>query len=66
MQYFKTIGDMLSYQFEQDGMKTDSGEPIKATGQPMTEAEYAEYKKEQIQLKADRLHVATTNPNNTK
>lgn len=55
MQYFKTIGDMLSHQFAQDGEKLENGEPIKATGQPMTKEEYREWKEKEIKEKMGKI-----------
>lgn len=47
MQFFKTVEGMLSHQFEQDGERDDKGQPIKATEQPMSAEEYAEWKMNQ-------------------
>jgi hypothetical protein len=48
MQYFKSIGGMLSYQFEQDNEKDDNKQSIKAIEQPMTEVEFITYKEKEL------------------
>jgi hypothetical protein len=48
MQYFKSIGGMLSYQFEQDNEKDDNKQSIKAIEQPMTEEEFITYKEKEL------------------
>jgi hypothetical protein len=45
MQYFKTLGGALSKAFEERGLTDDKGNPITASEEPMTEAEFIEHKK---------------------
>jgi hypothetical protein len=57
MEYFKTFEGALTHTFEEKGMKDDNGNPIKATEQPMTEAEYIEHKKEVIKGKIEKFNT---------
>lgn len=55
MNYYKTFEGALTAAFEEKGLKDDNGNPIKATEQPMTEAEFIAHKTEVIKEKISKL-----------
>lgn len=57
---------MLSNQFEKDGEKDEQGEPILATGKPITEEEYLKEKANSITTKIKNIYEKSTRENQSQ
>jgi hypothetical protein len=57
MKRYAKFGDALSHTFAQRGETDDNGNPIEATGKPLSDKEYKKHKKEAFKKKLSRFRT---------